>query len=147
MCKQLLDSCAEVSNMLEYKSLKILEDSLQPKLSLPFKDIFPASFFTSVQAASMRDYYTVAYNNLKPCLIRLMQKEGINVNGLALMIRYGFGSDSTYYYKVYEDYIRAIIDNYASKEMFADDPEIFTISEKLRVNYSNLNIANRKQIF
>jgi hypothetical protein len=49
----------------------------------------------------MRDYYLIAYDIIRPNIIKLMQQPNYNVNALSMMIRYGFGSDSTYYYKVY----------------------------------------------
>jgi hypothetical protein len=44
-----------------------------------------------------------------------MQQPNYNINVLSMMIRFGFGSDSTYYYKVYEDYIHSLLENYQSK--------------------------------
>jgi hypothetical protein len=44
-----------------------------------------------------------------------MQQPNCNVNALAMMIRYGFGSDGSFFYKTYEDYIRSLLDIYESK--------------------------------
>lgn len=60
----------------------------------------------------MRDYYHVAYVIIHPNLIKLMQQPNCNINSIAMMIRFGFGSDSTFYYKVFEDYIKSLIDVY-----------------------------------
>lgn len=36
----------------------------------------------------------------------------LNINALATMIRFGFGSDPTFSYKVYEDYIKSLLEDY-----------------------------------
>ena len=40
-----------------------------------------------------------------------------SVNGLAIFIRYGFGSDNAYSSKVYEEYIRAMLHLYQKEKM------------------------------
>jgi hypothetical protein len=44
-----------------------------------------------------------------------MQEPTCNVNALAMTIRYGFGSDSSFYYRVYEDFIRSLLSKYENK--------------------------------
>lgn len=76
---------------------------------MAYKEIFPAQFFTSVHSVSVRDYYSIAYGMIQPNLLKLMGQPGYNVNALAIMIRFGFGSDSSFYYRIYEDYIRSLL--------------------------------------
>lgn len=73
---------------------------MKTKIPIQYKEMFPAIFFTSVHATSMRDYYHIAYGIIKPNLIKLMQ-QNTNVSGLAMVVRLGFGSDPTFYFKVY----------------------------------------------
>lgn len=65
-----------------------------------------------MHATALRDYYHIAYGIIKPSLIKLMQIPNTNVNALAMMIRYGFGSDGSFFYKIYEDSIRSLLDSY-----------------------------------
>ena len=67
----------------------------------------------------MRDYYGVAYGIIKPNLIKIMENPDFanSVNGLAIFIRYGFGSDNAYSSKVYEEYIRAMLHLYQKEKM------------------------------
>lgn len=87
------------------------------KLSIPYKEVFTANFYTSVHHVAMRDYYHIAYGIIKPNIIKVIQQistqttnsNSLNVNALATMIRFGFGSDPTFSYKVYEDYIKSLL--------------------------------------
>lgn len=86
------------------------------KLSVPYKEVYTANFYTSVHYVAMRDYYHIAYGIIKPNVIKVMQQinkglnsNNLNINALATMIRFGFGSDPTFSYKVHEDYIRSLL--------------------------------------
>lgn len=64
------------------------------------------------------------------------------------MIRLGFGSDTTFYYRVYEDYIQSMLENYENKSsLIFTENELMQLAEKLRSSYNNLNPTTKKNKF
>ena len=69
----------------------------------------------------MKDYYQIAYNIIKPHIAKLMEtNKDVSVNSIAVVIRYAFGSDNTYYFKVYEEHTRTIVENYETNPKLTD---------------------------
>lgn len=41
--------------------------------------------------------------------MKILAKQETNVHGMAILFRFGFGSENTYYYRVYEDYVTILL--------------------------------------
>lgn len=55
--------------------------------------------------------------------MKIMSKPDVNVHGLAILFRYGFGSENSFYYRVYEDYIKTLIKEYINNTF--DEKKMF----------------------
>lgn len=82
---------------------------------------------------------------MRPNLLKILAKTDTNVHGMAILFRFGFGSENTYYYQVYEDYIRILIKDYSKKNY--EEKALFLFAEKLRNLYSNISLENRQSKF
>lgn len=122
LAESLLESVELSSEVIESKAIKIYRQAVRINTQLPLKQIFPSQFFTTVHPMGLRDYYNVAYGLIKPNLIKLMESPDFtkSVNGLAVFIRYGFGSDNAFSSKVYEDYTRALLNNYSKNPSLSE---------------------------
>jgi hypothetical protein len=63
--------------------------------------VFPSHFFTTISGVALKDYYHIAYGMIKPNIIKILQQPNASVNSVAMMIRFGFGSDISFYHKVF----------------------------------------------
>lgn len=54
---------------------------------------------------------------MRPNLMKILARPETNVHGIAVLYRFGFGSDNVYYYKVYEDYIKVLLKEYNENVM------------------------------
>ena len=87
----------------------------------------------------------MAYECVRPNLQKILGRPDTNVHGLAVLFRYGFGSENTYYSLVYEDYIGVLLKEFDSKDF--DDSKVYRIADKLRTLYSNVNAEGRDRRF
>ena len=93
----------------------------------------------------MKEYYKIAYECVRPNLQKILARPDTNVHGLAVLFRYGFGSENVYYSLVYEDYISVLLKEFDSKDF--DESKIYRIADKLRTLYSNVNSDGRDRRF
>ena len=111
----LFQSNPEYKNLLEKKAFVIAQQALGIEYKVNLKDLFPIEFFTTVHNVPMKEYYRIAYEIIRPNLINILKRPEINVHGIAVLFRYGFGSENMYYSQVYEDYIRVILNDFRLK--------------------------------
>lgn len=109
-------------------------------ISLNFKMLFPLDFFLNVCPIPQKDYYPIAFDIIRPHLIKILTPES-NIHAIAIMFCYGFGTDKLYSYKVYEDYGRVLMKDFAIGPL--DHRKLYLYTEKIRNLYSNLNPADR----
>ena len=135
----------QYKTVLEYKAYQIASQALGIEYKVSLKELFPIELFLTVHNIPMKEYYRLAYDTIRPNLLKILARPDTNVHGLAVLFRYGFGSENTYYSQVYEDYIGVILKDYANKEF--DDSKLYRVADKLRTLYSNLSAADRDSRF
>ena len=94
---------------LEFKAYQIASQAMGIEYKLNLKDLFPIELFINTQEVTMKEYYKIAYEVIRPNLYKILNRPDTNVHGLAILFRYGFGSENTYYSLVYEDYITVLL--------------------------------------
>ena len=141
----LLQSNPEYKKLFEERSCKIASQALSIEAKVNLKDLFPLDLFIGYREVSNKEFYEIAYTIMRPHLMKIMRHPDSNIHGLAIIYRFGFGSDNLYYYKVYEDFIRVLLEDY-SKVKF-EEKRIFQLAEKIRTNFPNIKPENRSGIF
>ena len=109
----LFESNAKYKSLFEERGHKIASQAICIETKINLKELFPIELFIVKQNVSNNEFYGIAYEMMKPNLTRIMKKPDTNIHGLAILYRFGFGSNNAYYYKVYEDYVRILLKDYA----------------------------------
>ena len=141
----MFQSNSKYKEVLEEKGYIIASQAMGIESKINLKDLFPVELFTTVTKIPMKEYYKVAYEIIRPNLIKILSKPEINVHGLAVLFRYGFGSENIYYSRVYEDYVEVILKDYSGKDF--DEGKLYRVADKLRTLYSNINSEGRDTKF
>ena len=118
-----------------------MKQCLTVPIKVPLKEIFPVDLFITIEDVTMRDYYHVAFGNLKKHIIKLFCSPNYKVNEIALMIKYAFGSEPQFYYKVFEEYMKYLVNEFQEKSM--TEREINSFAEKVRTTFSSLSVEAR----
>lgn len=136
--KFLLDSDSSWKESIEEKSIPIATQmmKMEPKEKITIKDIIPAEFFTKISKVSVKDYYPLVFELLKPSLKKIFEKDLMPVHAVGILFRYALGSENKFYSKVFYEYFSVVLKNYEMKSY--DDKELTLLAEKIRSNYSSL---------
>lgn len=138
----ILENYPKYKEIIEEKAYKIALQAMGIEYKINLKELFPIEMFTTVVNASLKEYYKSAYEMMRPNLLKILAKPETNIHGMAILYRFGFGSENTYYYRVYEDDIKVLLKEYSETQM--DEKKLFLLAEKLRTLYGNINTENRQ---
>lgn len=106
------------------------------KDQIKVKTFIPAELFTTISKVNLKDYYSIAFDLLKPNMKKIFEKEQMAVHAVGILFRYTLGSENRFYSKVFYEYFKVILKNYELKNF--DDKELTILAEKIRSNYSSL---------
>ena len=111
----LIENIDNFAAFIETKALKIVKESLSKKFKIPLKELFTPGLFSNVQNVTVKDYYAIAFEMVKPNLSKLFAHPESKVSEIAVMIRYAFGSDNTFYHATFEEYLHNEIKKYQER--------------------------------
>jgi hypothetical protein len=108
--------------------------------------LIPVELFLQVHSGmTVKDYYFKVYEVLRPNIKKILGQEKIAAHALGILMRYSLGSETKYFHRVFEDYIRVLLKNFESKVF--DEKETFVLAEKLRSQFTNLEQEGREMLF
>ena len=113
--------------VVEEKSIGIVGQMIRMDQKIDLKELIPVDLFLQVHAGlTVKDYYFKVYEILRPNLRKILAQEKIAAHALGILMRYSLGSETKYFHRVFEDYIRVLLKNYETKVF--DEKETFILA-------------------